>query len=107
MADLTSPRRRRLAKLAALTKGAALVSSLVTVACDRSPSGETRQPPTQPIINAPPQAPSSASVTPPQASDASTQPDDGGTTAAVPTPHLPIPNAPNRPRRSDHDASLF
>jgi hypothetical protein len=82
--------KARLAKLAALTQGVALVSSL-TVACDRTSSGESTQPPMQPAINAPP--------SPPPSTTAATSPDDPnpkpeGTPSAVPIRRLPIPNAP-------------
>jgi hypothetical protein len=85
--------KSRLAKLAALTQGVALVSSLSTAACDRSQSGESTQPPMQPAINAPP---SPQASTPAATASAPTGTDDTQAAApsgTVPTRRFPVPNA--------------
>jgi hypothetical protein len=86
--------RSRLAKLAALSQGVALLSSLTTAACDRSSAGESLQPPMQPATKEQP-----ATATPPDPSSAT--PNDTPPAKAVPTRHFPIPNAPPRPRLPD------
>ncbi len=86
----------RLAKLAALTQGVALLGSL-GAGCDKSQSGVPTQPP---MINAPP------TQTPEAMSRGDASSDSAAPTGALPTRRLPIPNAPpGRFKTSDADAA--
>jgi hypothetical protein len=103
--------KSRLAKLAALTQGVALVSSLTT-ACDRSQAGESTQPPMQavPTAQAGPAVPTPQAepTVDPAAASASAAPTDdtqSASTGRVPIRRFPVPNAmPGRRFRDRNDA---